>query len=1258
MDHPRASVASRMWAGGSIDDSGLDLRAQQPMHSLAAPHSSSPAPMHHHPFASHPHSHASAGPAGSPPRMLPPPPLERNVSAPLGRHDLLLGHDLSRSLLRDGSGAAGPLLTRSATPGGTAFDSMQQYPSPPRSSVGSGSGASTGGGGILSFDRIGGLAPPKTRRAETTNAPYRHHHHHGMAPAAAAAFSAVDPFDSPSDLELLFQMAESESDRTGAGAMSVAGLDEYAVPAGSHYSRAFSPGPIGFRAGASPVGLGLGTSSPGGGGGTSSSVSSMQAPPPHLDRHISVPNLLPSWLRDAVPEKPAPRRSGLANVWSTSSTPPPPSSMQQQSHHPLAQEIQPSDPLDAAAAAHQFRHHVHQQQQQEPAVPVVTHRYQQTHHQVYQHGQQPSQSQSAAVSHQQQFQQQPAVSQPQYQQPSVPAHYQQSRAFEPEQYSKQQHHHQQYQQYNQQYQQQHAPHVPTSTGGTSRQWTSTAWTEPAVAPSTPTSVHAPPPQQQQLDAASWDLDTSSSYGGTTVIGTEQPEPMPYINVNDPEHRQYLAAQSSMSTAAPVMVDAQGQPLMYAYPASGGGGAMVHDQYATGGSGGAGEYGGHYEVAHMQGQVAPPYQSPPTYENCYVLQPTEMLQAVPEDPADVVWKPIRYPVVKINNIPWDVTIPDVQQYLAPIPVGYMGGLPMVHITMIRETGKTRSDAFVELCCMDDVMLALRDRQRRILRGRVVTVHRSSQAELMRTVFPAFAGEFQSLNAVPFPPHHPYYQQRQQEILQQMHIFPAIFVPRGPPSNAGSAPSTPVRITPSATATEAAAAVPTTPTAVVPAASANRSLEAWPPLGAESPVKKPVVGLDDTPMSPTASASAPSSHGGSPTSATFPSAAAEPAPTSAAVTVPEPAAAYPYTSAAPSTTSDTSDTAVTGPPEIVFLSRAEINQVLAVCKSFKLFFSRKCSQRPFENVMIILLKFPWHQRHLISTMQRDHLFEMAKLTVETLRAHLVKPSHSMDATLMARLLRSIFIVPAFTDRQKAIVLDTAGFAAWPPVPPPLRQVQTLALNPVAAAVPYMADVGYGGVTKAGYAGGGGEGTAAFVDQTTMNAAAASNGTLGLAAPAPAASWTGNLGGYSAADQHEQQSHAHPPVFEPMHSPPSAMATGVVSATATTPVKSSPLSTSAAPFWAPISSASPVVITPAGPLTLAVPPPAPAPAAAVTMAMSPPTVYLPASSPPMVMTTVAGSPPRPVVATVGQLEGMMGGLNVGAVGEEAPATTAAAP
>lgn len=61
---------------------------------------------------------------------------------------------------------------------------------------------------------------------------------------------------------------------------------------------------------------------------------------------------------------------------------------------------------------------------------------------------------------------------------------------------------------------------------------------------------------------------------------------------------------------------------------------------------------------------------------------------------------------------------------------------------------------------------------------------------------------------------------------------------------------------------------------------------------------------------------------------------------------------------------------------FLTRDDIQSILTICKNYKLHFSRKCAERPFEFIITILSKMPWQSYDVISLLQRDHIFEMLK------------------------------------------------------------------------------------------------------------------------------------------------------------------------------------------------------------------------------------------------------------------------------------------
>ncbi|KAG0168522.1 hypothetical protein DFQ30_004656 [Apophysomyces sp. BC1015] len=111
----------------------------------------------------------------------------------------------------------------------------------------------------------------------------------------------------------------------------------------------------------------------------------------------------------------------------------------------------------------------------------------------------------------------------------------------------------------------------------------------------------------------------------------------------------------------------------------------------------------------------------------------------------------------------------------------------------------------------------------------------------------------------------------------------------------------------------------------------------------------------------------------------------------------------------------------PPSLI--QRKEFESLLAVCRNYKLHFSRKCGERPFEHFISLLSKFPWDQPHIITTMQRDHLYEYYKQATAILQSHVSKPYTSLDPTLMHRMTRAALISPGLTVPQKRGILKAS-------------------------------------------------------------------------------------------------------------------------------------------------------------------------------------------------------------------------------------------
>lgn len=93
-------------------------------------------------------------------------------------------------------------------------------------------------------------------------------------------------------------------------------------------------------------------------------------------------------------------------------------------------------------------------------------------------------------------------------------------------------------------------------------------------------------------------------------------------------------------------------------------------------------------------------------------------------------PLSAPILKLTNIPWEISTYDVQIYLAK----YNIDLDAIHIPIDRTTGKTRNEAFVEMATFADLIDAIATKHRQIIKSREIFLNRSSSDELFRAHFP--------------------------------------------------------------------------------------------------------------------------------------------------------------------------------------------------------------------------------------------------------------------------------------------------------------------------------------------------------------------------------------------------------------------------------------------------------------------------------------------------------------------------------------------
>ncbi|KAJ2955865.1 hypothetical protein NQZ79_g8199 [Umbelopsis isabellina] len=255
----------------------------------------------------------------------------------------------------------------------------------------------------------------------------------------------------------------------------------------------------------------------------------------------------------------------------------------------------------------------------------------------------------------------------------------------------------------------------------------------------------------------------------------------------------------------------------------------------------------------------------------LVETTSYRRLSPQDQnIDHLFSSIKWSVVKISNIPWDISVSQIAVFFQDFKLPQQSvHSHSIHIMVDRSSGKTLSNAFVELKDQKEAHHAVASCNRKPLKGRLVHVSMSSQDELLNAIFPSWSGDFQDGMAI-----------------------------------------------------------------------------------------------------------------------------------------------------------RTDDDTVPSKLGHTFITRQEINSLLTICRNYKIHFSRKCPERPFENVMSIVCKYPWYQPDLVTALQRDHIYECLKLAIECLCSHIVKDYITIDPTLLGRMVRTGIMCPTFTERQQTVILNASG------------------------------------------------------------------------------------------------------------------------------------------------------------------------------------------------------------------------------------------
>lgn len=91
--------------------------------------------------------------------------------------------------------------------------------------------------------------------------------------------------------------------------------------------------------------------------------------------------------------------------------------------------------------------------------------------------------------------------------------------------------------------------------------------------------------------------------------------------------------------------------------------------------------------------------------------------------------INFCVIKIGNIPWEVSSRDVCNMIQPYLLHWEANQDWVHTPIDRCTGKTLSDLFVEIPSMFEALLICEKLDRTILKQRALSVVLSTYEEVL-------------------------------------------------------------------------------------------------------------------------------------------------------------------------------------------------------------------------------------------------------------------------------------------------------------------------------------------------------------------------------------------------------------------------------------------------------------------------------------------------------------------------------------------------
>ncbi|KAJ3330345.1 hypothetical protein HDU76_005891 [Blyttiomyces sp. JEL0837] len=110
------------------------------------------------------------------------------------------------------------------------------------------------------------------------------------------------------------------------------------------------------------------------------------------------------------------------------------------------------------------------------------------------------------------------------------------------------------------------------------------------------------------------------------------------------------------------------------------------------------------------------------------------------------------------------------------------------------------------------------------------------------------------------------------------------------------------------------------------------------------------------------------------------------------------------------------------EYRYVPQQEIDALLRFCQDSHKRYALQAISRPFENCISMLVKVPWETYGLVSSEEKQALYDMLIAVIEILKGHIAAGrGGSLNVDLLLRMLRCGACVPAFTRQEKLYLIN---------------------------------------------------------------------------------------------------------------------------------------------------------------------------------------------------------------------------------------------